>query len=233
MLFNTPGECSVPDNTERIWAVVVEKCYTVTFKRAWPDCAWISNTNISATTLEKEKKGSYLSKSMSSASNCDWLLDKMPQWHFLCQHEYLTVRLPVELALKPTAPSPRAAHLMHGAVSPSHLFFVFQHWALCKAYINETACVWSLDLWNSLRGREGRYENTRNAFQKEPSLFFPFCSGQVLLWCKGGTLGVAGIITEIMRWCSRERGTPELNELWFSNRLFEVKPERGKKNLWE
>lgn len=53
------------------------------------------------------------------------------------------------------------------------------------------------------------------------------------MWCKGGTLGVAGIITEIMSRCSRERGTLELNELWFSNRLFEVKPEWGKKNLWE
>ena len=40
-----------------------------------------------------------------------------------------------------------------------------------------------------------------------------FCSGQIPLSSEGGTLGVASIITGIMRGCSRERGILALNEL--------------------
>lgn len=40
-----------------------------------------------------------------------------------------------------------------------------------------------------------------------------FYSGRIPLWSKGGTVGVAGIVPRIMRWCSRERRIPELNEV--------------------
>lgn len=51
-------------------------------KRSWPGLDW--NTIISATTLKRLFL--ICQKSMSSASNGDWLLYKMPQWHFSCQH---------------------------------------------------------------------------------------------------------------------------------------------------
>lgn len=50
-------------------------------------------------------------------------------------------------------------------------------------------------LQNTLEEQKVGTKRQPDAFQKEQL----FCSGQIPLWSEGGTVGVAGIITGIMR----------------------------------
>lgn len=67
-----------------------------------------------------------------------------------------------------------------------------------------------------LQGRKREVQKKKKRKRKKSEMHFKrnmvSRSGQIPLWSEGGTLGVASIITGIMRGCSRERGILELNE---------------------
>lgn len=159
----------------------------------------------------------------------------MPQWHFSCHNIHLKVAgLPSEQA------STRSPHPPKPPFTRSFPFFFSYfntktfhktHWirhGLNILGVNEPVFWCGRRIAKHLRETEGwckKKKGDEMHFKRSATFF---CSGHIPLWSEGGTVGVAGIITGIMRWCSGERGILEFNEYagLASGCLQSVKPER-------
>lgn len=203
-------------------------------ERSRPHRAWIAYTSTSAAPL---KKGL-----LSSKSRCPvpvMVIDCCTK----CHNDISTVRrytLQWRRFQMNWTFSPTITHLYHQA---SHFepYFNTKNTCISRPASNQ-ACeylkrwclviMWSLRCETLTRKRKEvalpptppkkRGEKEKQVTRCISKGGIAFCSGQIPLWSEGGTVGVAGIITGIMRWCSREERHTWIKWIGeFSNRLFE------------